>query len=438
MALKPIIPSSKVLSRNKLEPGPPLCSKCKLFRDSKNPRMETGGKGKLNIMLVGQNPGKQEDRLGDQFIGKIGEFLRNTLDDEFDLDLDEDFYKENGVACLTPDNRTPQAKEINSCRPRIIQAIKKIKPNVIIPLGLPAVKSIIGARWRKDIGDSVQKWVGWTIPDREYKAWICPTYHPGWVVRKIEGEYSNIIDKNIPYELFCNHLEAAIDLADTPIPDDSDESTEEEKIDKITDPDEAIAYLEYKILMGPSSVYAIDYEATGLKPQFPGHRILSVGLSCHPHHAVAMPFFSENERFMVLFKRFLANEHIKLIVHNLPMEDRWSTVIAGAKPRGWILDTMNGVHALDNRPGITGLKFVSYVRYGIAGYDDHVDKFKTSEDSNDFNRMDEVPIDEMLTYQGMDAMLTFREALFQAPKFNIDIRKLMREGIEKWQISKTT
>lgn len=436
MPIKPIIPSSQTLSRNKLEPGASLCAKCKLFRNSKNPRMKTGGKGKLNIIFVGQNPGKQEDRFGDQFIGKIGEFLKTTLSDEFDLDLDEDFYKENGVACLTPDNRAPQAKEINSCRPRLIQTIKKLKPNVIIPLGLPAVKSIIGARWKKDIGDSIQKWVGWTIPDREYKAWICPTYHPGWVVRKIEGEYSNIIDKNIPYELFCDHLEAAIDLADTPIPDDSDESTEEEKIDKITNPEDAATFLEYKILMGPSSVYAIDYETTGLKPQFPGHRILSVGLSCHPHHATAMTFFQDDSRFMAMFGRFLANKHIKLIAHNLPMEDRWSTVIAGVKPKGWILDTMNGAHILDNRPGITGLKFISYARHGIAGYDDHIDKFKRSGDSNDFNRMNEVPIDELLTYQGMDSMLTFREALFQAPKFNIDIRKLMREGIESWQIDK--
>lgn len=437
MAIKPIIPNSKVLSRNRLEAGPALCSKCKLFRDSRNPRMRTGGEGSLNIMFVGQNPGRQEDRLGDQFVGKIGEFLSNTIRKEFGFDLDTDFYKENGVACVTPDNRTPQAKEINSCRPRIIQAIKTLKPNVIIPLGLPAVKSIIGARWKKDIGDSVQKWVGWTIPDREYKAWICPTFHPGWVVRKIEGDYSNIIDKNIPYELFCDHLEQAFDLQSVPLPDYSDEQTEEEKIDKIVNPEDAATYLEYKILMGPSSVYAIDYEATGLKPQFPGHRILSVGLSCHPHHATAMPFFSDDARFMTMFGRFLANEHIRLIAHNLPMEDRWSTVIAGVKPRGWILDTMNGKHIIDNRPKITSLKFISYVKYGISEYDDHIEKFKHSEDSNDFNRMDEVPIDELLTYQGMDAMMTFREALDQAPIFNLDIRRLMREGIEKWQIEKS-
>ena len=37
------------------------------------------------------------------------------------------------------------------------------------------VYSVIGHRWKKDLG-TLTKWRGWTIPDQELQAWICPVF----------------------------------------------------------------------------------------------------------------------------------------------------------------------------------------------------------------------------------------------------------------------
>ena len=66
-----------------------------------------------------------------------------------------------------------------------LKIIEKYKPKVIILLGGSSLLSMIGYRWKKDLG-GITKWRGWTIPDRDFKAWICPTFHPSYVDRKQE------------------------------------------------------------------------------------------------------------------------------------------------------------------------------------------------------------------------------------------------------------
>ena len=76
----------------------------------------------------------------------------------------------------------------------------------------------------------------------------------------------------------------------------------------------------------------------------------------------------------------------------MKFEETWSQVRLRQPVAGWLWDSMEAAHLLDNRKNITGLKFQVYVNFGVVGYDDDVKPFITSnsKDSNAFNRLPEL------------------------------------------------
>jgi len=64
--------------------------------------------------------------------------------------------------------------------------------------------------------------------------------------------------------------------------------------------------------------------------------------------------------------------------------------------------------SLDNRNDIHGLKFQTYLRFGLAGYDDEVSPFLKSKNKggNAFNTIRKAPVKKLLLYGGMDSLLT--------------------------------
>ena len=87
-------------------------------------------------MLVGQNPGAEEDRTGRPFIGRSGNFLEKTLA-ENGIKREEIFIT-NIVKHVTPKNRKPYADEIQACIPYLTRQINLIKPKKIVLIGAAA------------------------------------------------------------------------------------------------------------------------------------------------------------------------------------------------------------------------------------------------------------------------------------------------------------
>lgn len=109
-----------------------------------NLRPQVFSRGNVNarIVLVGQNPGKTEILESKPFVGDAGKFLDKMIQI---LGLEKkDFYVTNTVKCFTPGNRTPSDQEIQSCRKFLIQELLTIQPDLIITLGNPAMKTILG------------------------------------------------------------------------------------------------------------------------------------------------------------------------------------------------------------------------------------------------------------------------------------------------------
>jgi DNA polymerase len=90
-------------------------------------------------MLIGQNPGKEEDKTGRPFVGRSGKYLDRVL--AANGIRREDVFITALVKHGSPDNRKPRTDEIEACVPYMVEQIKLIRPAVIVLMGEVAWKT---------------------------------------------------------------------------------------------------------------------------------------------------------------------------------------------------------------------------------------------------------------------------------------------------------
>lgn len=117
------------------------CKKCELHKSRK---LAVPGEGRTDakIMFVGEGPGQNEDEQGRPFVGAAGKLLTELLES---IGLNRsDVFITNIVKCRPPNNRAPRKSEIEACNPYLKSQIDLINPQVICPLGTPAITALLG------------------------------------------------------------------------------------------------------------------------------------------------------------------------------------------------------------------------------------------------------------------------------------------------------
>ena len=155
----------------------------------------------------------------------------------------------------------------------------------------------------------------------------------------------------------------------------------------------------------------VDFETTGLKPFRPGHKIVSISLCCDKNHAISFPFdyqhFWDSRQFVQIKKRvrrILTHPKILKMAHNIKFEQVWANEILGVDIHPWGWDSLIAAHILDNRAAYTGLKFQTYLNFGVYPYDGPVKKYISG---HPFNKMEECPLEDLLHYGGLDSLFGF-------------------------------
>ena len=131
------------------------CKKCDLCQTRTN---AVPGKGNQNaeIILVGEAPGRNEDKKGEPFVGSAGKRLNEILSDA-GIDRD-DVYITNIVKCRPPDNRVPTKNEEKSCLNYINEEISIINPKVVCIMGNTAFNTLLGGKEiTKNHGNFIEK-----------------------------------------------------------------------------------------------------------------------------------------------------------------------------------------------------------------------------------------------------------------------------------------
>ncbi len=415
MAVPPLVHELELAPSRKEDKLIPRCGACGLHEHCDSPKMPVWGEGRRKVLVVGEAPGSVEDKEGRPFIFTTGQHLRKALA-PLGVDLDRDCWVTNSLRCWPwtwahkeggtkyKKNRTPTELEIDHCRPNLLNAIRELNPEVILLLGNAPVKSLIGWLWKEDPG-GIGKWAGWTIPCQRLNAWICPTYHPSYLLR----EENPVLDR-----MWAKHLEAAFSLEGRPWKEVPDYPS---KVWRILDPRHASPVLE--IMSQGHRPVAFDYETDRLKPDHPDARIVCCSAS-DGETTIAYPWVGE----AVQATRDFLRSPVPKIAQNLKFEHRWSIAQLGCKVRNWVFDTMVAAHVLDNRQGVAGLKFQAFVLLGQESYDDRVKPYlKSQGGGNSPNKLPEVVreggLNGLLLYCGLDSLLEWEIAQIQAEKLGI-------------------
>jgi len=117
-----------------------ICEKCSL---STTRKYALTGEGNIDtsILFVALSPGIKEDAENRMFIGPSGQVF-NKLLQIADIER-ESVYMTNLVKCILPKNRKPKLNEIQLCSSFLNDEIEIIQPQIIVPLGYYATRSIL-------------------------------------------------------------------------------------------------------------------------------------------------------------------------------------------------------------------------------------------------------------------------------------------------------
>lgn len=361
--------------------------------------MEVAGRGGRRVLFVGEAPGAREDNDGKPFVGKAGQRLRRTLR-ALKFDLDDDGWATNALICRPPKNRRPTSAEVLYCRPNLVQTIKDLEPEVIVPLGGAAVAAVLGPIWGEAPG-GISRWAGWRIPCQALNAWVCPTWHPSYIMREDDA----VLDRQ-----FKDHLREAVGLGRRPWPAGPPRWADD--VRRVVSPASAARWLR-KATTATTGAVAWDYETNMLKPDGPDARIVSCAVAwgrARPERCIAFPWHGEAVRAM----GELIRSPVPKVASNLKFEDRWTRKAFGHRVRGWAWDTMLAAHVCDNRRAITSVKFQAFVRLGVPTWNDHIEPFLKTKGCAEANAvLEQIDVQDLLLYNGLDALLEFRVAVDQ-------------------------
>ncbi|HEV8318166.1 MAG TPA: UdgX family uracil-DNA binding protein [Vicinamibacterales bacterium] len=146
----PFVPRTTNL--DKLRAAVQKCTGCDLY---KNATQAVFGEGPSNghVMLVGEQPGDQEDRQGKPFVGPAGALLDKALEDA-GIPRD-DVYVTNAVKHFKWEPRgkrrihkKPRISEIKACRPWLEAELRAVEPAVVVCLGATAAQAVLGPQFK--------------------------------------------------------------------------------------------------------------------------------------------------------------------------------------------------------------------------------------------------------------------------------------------------
>ncbi|MGE0658683.1 MAG: uracil-DNA glycosylase [Reyranellaceae bacterium] len=152
---------------------------CALKRTAKN-TVFSDGNPQAPVMVIGEAPGADEDRVGKPFVGVSGQLLDRMLA-QIGLDRQTGFYITNILPWRPPGNRTPTSGEIALCMPFIERHVALVRPRLIVLAGGVAAKTMLAT------SDGIMKlrgrWFEYGPPGLESTIPTMATFHPAYLLR---------------------------------------------------------------------------------------------------------------------------------------------------------------------------------------------------------------------------------------------------------------
>lgn len=372
------------------------CQACPLDKAALNsPKMKPTGPSDPIVYIIGEAPGKTEDRDGVQFVGQSGQMLRPHIPDDW---IDEIRWS-NTIRCRPPENRTPEHLEIECCRPRMEGDIARTKPVAVFGFGNVPLQALTKQQ-------GILKWRGRRLPVKVngHSCWYYPMLHPAFIERMKSGQLGRELELVLKLDL----RRAFAEVESLPPPVVHDEVEARKGIACVTgrrggDLDRVLEHLDWCATL-PS--VGLDYETTGIRPYAKGSKICTVAIGPHDN-VLAFPIDHSQAGWTRLQREVLGEALLefyaskaKKAVHNLAFELEWTGVVFGTEHirSGPWEDTMSQASILDERkgdkkPGCFALDFLTMLYFGF-----NIKKFSNVNTA----QIDKEPLEKVLPYNGMD------------------------------------
>src|SRR5262252_8186385 len=374
------------------------CRACPLNRVKylQSPKMAPTGSDDPLVYIIGEAPGEEEDRLGEQFIGRSGDYVRPKLP----ASLKKRVRWNNTIRCHTEGNRDPDKTETECCRPSLERDIEDCRPVAIIGLGGFALS------WTGRQG-GIEMWRGRRFPVTvgNHTCWFYPMRHPAFILRDKKGWKA---DEEIAFKHDLARAVADIE-AGLPEPHVHSERDARDAITCLYGSAGDLRYLlDFLDYAGSRPVAGVDFETQNVRPYWPNSALLTKAVSVEDEtvafayrHRESRWTPAEFEQVQKGWLRFLKTDTIK-VSHQLSFEMEWTVYEHGREyARGvpW-QDTLTQAFVLDERvgersDGPLSLKFLTQQYFGID--------IKRLTQGLNKDRMAEERLDRLLPYNAVDA-----------------------------------
>lgn len=395
------------------------CNACPLNTQIglKHPHMNPTGSDTPVVYILGEAPGKDEDRTGKHFIGASGTVLRDRIPPKWK----EKLRWNNVVRTRPPNNKTPTYIEIECCRPSIVRDVEKAKPKAIFGFGN------IALNWATGLS-GISMWCGRYMPVKigEHVCWYFPMYHPSFIVRGGGGrggdkDYAS--EEEFAFEMQLKRAFSLVEkLPKAKVHSKDDAEARVRLIDGSNGDDDVEKILYYLEKFVQEKTVGLDYETNGLRPFKEGSKILTVALS-GKSGTVAFPLRHKQapwtpkqlKKLEAAFVAFLEGSKCIKVSHNLPFELEWSVQKFGKdtlKNGRWGC-SQSQAYILDERygSGVLSLDGLCLQYFGIS---------IKSINSLDRANLDNLPLKDVLLYNGVDAKYHRLVYLAQAERLVAD------------------
>jgi len=174
LATYPDLPDSeRVIQLQQIEAQVKTCTQCVDLVKFRTQPVFGVGNVRPRLVMMGEAPGADEDRLGEPFVGASGQLLDKII---AAMSLRrQDVYILNSVKCRPPQNRNPTDIECLNCRSYWEGQLELLQPEVIVCLGAVASKTLL--QTTQPVGQlrgSIHEYRG---------AKVVMTYHPSYLLR---------------------------------------------------------------------------------------------------------------------------------------------------------------------------------------------------------------------------------------------------------------
>ncbi|GAA1898397.1 UdgX family uracil-DNA binding protein [Streptantibioticus ferralitis] len=130
------------------------CRGCPLYREATQTVFGSGDVA-ARMVLVGEQPGDQEDRQGRPFVGPAGKVLMRAVDEAgidpaqtYITNAVKHFKFERAERGKRRIHKAPSLREVSACRPWLVAELRLVDPEVVVALGATAGKALLGPSFR--------------------------------------------------------------------------------------------------------------------------------------------------------------------------------------------------------------------------------------------------------------------------------------------------